>query len=90
MKRPLAALLCSPQQVPLFGRKGPHRTTRTTRRKVQHQLSPLYQPATIDRVEGRMAFLRAELKITEAQANAWNGFARHCAQTQKKARRAPR
>ena len=31
--------------------------------------------ATIDRVEGRIAFLRAELKITEAQATAWNTFA---------------
>ncbi len=31
--------------------------------------------ATIDRVEGRIAFLRAELKITDAQAGAWNGFA---------------
>jgi len=31
--------------------------------------------ATIDRVEGRIAFLRAELKITDAQAEAWNGFA---------------
>jgi LTXXQ motif family protein len=31
--------------------------------------------ATIDRVEGRIAFLRAELKITEAQAAAWNAFA---------------
>jgi hypothetical protein len=31
--------------------------------------------ATIDRVEGRIAFLRAELKITDAQADAWNGFA---------------
>lgn len=31
--------------------------------------------ATIDRVEGRIAFLRAELKITEAQATAWNAFA---------------
>jgi hypothetical protein len=30
---------------------------------------------TIDRVEGRIAFLRAELKITDAQANAWNTFA---------------
>jgi LTXXQ motif family protein len=29
----------------------------------------------IDRVEGRIAFLRAELKITEAQTNAWNSFA---------------
>ena len=31
--------------------------------------------ATIDRVEGRIAFLRAELKITEAQMNTWNAFA---------------
>ncbi len=31
--------------------------------------------ATIDRIEGRIAFLRAELKITNAQADAWNGFA---------------
>src|SRR6187549_183595 len=31
--------------------------------------------ATIDRVEGRIAFLRAELGITDAQASAWNGFA---------------
>jgi hypothetical protein len=31
--------------------------------------------ATIDRIEGRIAFLRAELKITEAQAVAWNAFA---------------
>ena len=31
--------------------------------------------ATIDRVEGRIAFLRAELKITDAQADAWNTFA---------------
>jgi len=30
---------------------------------------------TIDRVEGRIAFLRAELKITDAQAQAWNAFA---------------
>jgi hypothetical protein len=29
----------------------------------------------IDRIEGRLAFLRAELKITEAQGNAWNTFA---------------
>ena len=29
----------------------------------------------IDRIEGRIAFLRAELKITEAQASAWNAFA---------------
>lgn len=31
--------------------------------------------ATIDRVEGRIAFLRTELKITDAQASAWNTFA---------------
>ena len=31
--------------------------------------------ATIDRVEGRIAFLRTELRITEAQTSAWNAFA---------------
>jgi hypothetical protein len=31
--------------------------------------------ATIDRVEGRIAFLRAELRITDAQNDAWNAFA---------------
>lgn len=31
--------------------------------------------ATIDRVEGRIAFLRVELKITDAQADSWSGFA---------------
>ncbi len=31
--------------------------------------------AMIDHVEGRIAFLRTELKITEAQASAWNAFA---------------
>jgi hypothetical protein len=30
---------------------------------------------TIDRVEGRISFLRTELKITNAQENAWNAFA---------------
>ena len=30
---------------------------------------------TIDHVEGRISFLRTELKITDAQANAWNAFA---------------
>ena len=30
---------------------------------------------TIDRVEGRIAFLRAETKITDAQTNVWNAFA---------------
>jgi len=29
----------------------------------------------IDRIEGRIAFLRAELNITEAQASVWNAFA---------------
>ncbi|WP_316185838.1 MULTISPECIES: Spy/CpxP family protein refolding chaperone [unclassified Bradyrhizobium] len=29
----------------------------------------------LDHVEGRIAFLRAELKITDAQMPAWNGFA---------------
>ncbi len=31
--------------------------------------------ATIDRVDGRIAFLRTELKITNAQTPAWNAFA---------------
>ena len=31
--------------------------------------------ATIDRVEGRIAFLRTELKITDAQDAVWNAFA---------------
>jgi hypothetical protein len=31
--------------------------------------------ATIDRVEGRIAFLRTELKVTDAQSSAWNAFA---------------
>lgn len=31
--------------------------------------------ATIDRVEGRVAFLKAELRITDAQNAAWNAFA---------------
>ena len=31
--------------------------------------------AMIDHVEGRIAFLRAELKITDAQTSAWNAFA---------------
>jgi hypothetical protein len=31
--------------------------------------------ATIDRVEGRIAFLKTELKITDAQGDAWNAFA---------------
>jgi hypothetical protein len=31
--------------------------------------------ATIDHVEGRITFLRTELKITDAQTSAWNAFA---------------
>jgi hypothetical protein len=31
--------------------------------------------AIIDRVEGRIAFLKTELKITDAQSVAWNAFA---------------
>lgn len=31
--------------------------------------------ATIDHVEGRIAYLRAELKITDAQAGTWHAFA---------------
>ena len=31
--------------------------------------------STIDDIEGRIAFLRAELKITDAQMSAWNAFA---------------
>jgi hypothetical protein len=31
--------------------------------------------ATIDRVEGRIAFLKTELKITDTQGAAWNAFA---------------
>ena len=31
--------------------------------------------AMIDHVEGRIAFLRTELKITDAQQTAWNAFA---------------
>mgnify|MGYP001558398814 CR=1 FL=1 len=32
-------------------------------------------PAMVERMEGRIAFVRAELKITEAQLPAWNVFA---------------
>ncbi|HEY7298201.1 MAG TPA: Spy/CpxP family protein refolding chaperone [Xanthobacteraceae bacterium] len=31
--------------------------------------------ATVDHIEGRIAFLRAELRITEAQTTVWNAFA---------------
>jgi LTXXQ motif family protein len=30
---------------------------------------------TLDRIEGRIAFLQTELKITEAQTGAWGAFA---------------
>jgi hypothetical protein len=29
----------------------------------------------LERVEGRLAFMKAELKISDAQTTAWNGFA---------------
>jgi hypothetical protein len=32
-------------------------------------------PAMVERMEGRIAFVRAELKVTEAQLPAWNAFA---------------
>ena len=35
----------------------------------------LSHDAMIDRIEGRIAFLRAELKITDAQDKAWSGYA---------------
>jgi hypothetical protein len=31
--------------------------------------------AMVDRIEGRLAFLKAELKITDAQTGAWDAFA---------------
>jgi predicted lipid-binding transport protein (Tim44 family) len=34
-----------------------------------------------DRIEGRIAFLKAELKITDVQMPQWNAFAILCAQT---------
>jgi hypothetical protein len=42
---------------------------------MMHQSDDAVGMATIDRVEGRIAFLRAELKITDAQQGAWNAFA---------------
>jgi hypothetical protein len=35
----------------------------------------LSHDAMIDRIEGRIAFLRVELKITDAQDKAWNEYA---------------
>jgi hypothetical protein len=40
--------------------------------------------AAFDHLEGRIAFLRAELKITEAQTGAWNDFADALRQSAKK------
>lgn len=34
-----------------------------------------YPGARLERIDGRLAFLKAELKITEQQAAAWNEFA---------------
>jgi LTXXQ motif family protein len=36
---------------------------------------PMGGMGMIDHVEGRIAFLRTELKVTEAQTGVWNGFA---------------
>jgi len=36
---------------------------------------PTAMPALVDHIEGRIAFLRAELAITEAQAPQWSEFA---------------
>ena len=44
----------------------------------------------LDRVEGRIAFLRAELKIGEAQTQAWNGFADALRANAKKLAEVPR
>lgn len=45
---------------------------------MMHMMGSMRQPAgmeMIDHVEGRIAFLRAELKITDAQSAAWDAFA---------------
>jgi len=36
---------------------------------------PMADAAPVDRIEGRIAFLRAELEVTDAQSAAWNDFA---------------
>src|SRR6516225_250663 len=41
----------------------------------QGMMGPGNGMSTIDHIEGRIAFLRAELKITDAQMSAWNAFA---------------
>lgn len=42
----------------------------------QQQPTPaMPMPGVIDHVEGRIAFLKAELKITDAQLPQWNTFA---------------
>lgn len=48
--------------------------------RMMHSMHSMMGPdmagmGTIDRVEGRIALLRAELKITDAQTSAWNTFA---------------
>ena len=50
----------------------------TMRRMQQNQAMPgMYANGVdmTDRIDGRIAFLRAELRITDAQAPAWNRFA---------------
>lgn len=42
---------------------------------MQHSGGGMGGMATIDHVEGRIAFLRTELKITDAQTGAWSAFA---------------
>jgi len=42
---------------------------------MQHSGGGMDGMATIDHIEGRIAFLRTELKITDAQTSAWNAFA---------------
>lgn len=43
--------------------------------QMMHQSGGDMGMAMVDRVEGRIAFLRAELKITDEQSAAWNAFA---------------
>ena len=43
--------------------------------QMMHQSGGGMGMAMIDRIEGRIAFLRAELKITDNQSGAWNAFA---------------
>lgn len=41
----------------------------------KHQGPSAFGNVVIDRVEGRLAFLKTELKISDAQLPAWNAFA---------------